>query len=56
MQQAALKGVNNTTMGLIFGVFELILVIMSPVFGNFVSIYAEINIDVLACNQLIFVI
>jgi len=36
--QAALKHINNTTTGLIFGIFELVLFIMSPVFGNFVSI------------------
>ncbi|KAK2155600.1 hypothetical protein LSH36_236g04048 [Paralvinella palmiformis] len=33
--EAALKHINNTTTGLIFGIFELVLFIMSPVFGNF---------------------
>ena len=34
-------GVSPTTTGLIFGVFELLLVIMSPIYGNFVSVHLK---------------
>lgn len=36
-EEAINKGLNTTQIGIIFGVFQLVLLIFSPVFGKYVS-------------------
>jgi hypothetical protein len=36
--QAARKGVSTTVTGFIFGVFEFVIFLSAPIFGNYVSI------------------
>jgi len=37
--QADKKGASQTVVGMIFGTFELVIFISSPIFGNYVSIF-----------------
>jgi len=36
--EAAKKGASSVVVGLVFGVFELVIFITSPIYGSFVSV------------------
>ena len=46
--EAARKGINQTRVGIIFGIYQLVLLILCPIFGKYVSY----KIDTLINNLL----
>jgi hypothetical protein len=45
--EALKKGITETQIGIIFGIFELVLLVLSPIFGKYVRQYD----DTLAINS-----